>query len=366
MARMAPKAAAELLTEYFLEAGNFIDGGSLGTQAIAAMTTPRLPFDENGFSGLAVESVGYTVSGDFDEDLADEDKLGVHVYVAKGSKKFLNSLPAEIHGTPCTYHNIGRLAVKPQLSNTATHRGHIFERNGRAACGSSCHPTGRMYTGTFGALVRKSGSGTIYGLSNNHVFADCNHMPVGQPIMVPSAHDSGPGLRAPTQVCTHSEIIELRSGVPPLVSPCREDLAIAEVPDPSMVSSWQGDATNGYDTPTSAAILSTGLPVKKWGRTTGLTSGILQSAQSRSSVPYDGEKFKALVWFRDVWTIRSIDENPFALPGDSGSLVVTEDGKHAVGILFATSQKGAVGIIVPIDRVLQAFGRITLVNKHGL
>ncbi|MDB5344328.1 MAG: hypothetical protein JWP89_2705 [Schlesneria sp.] len=207
---------------------------------------------------------------------------------------------------------------------------------------------------------------TLYALSNNHVFADCNHVPVGQPIISPSGPDSRPNLPPPRQICAHSEIVELRSGTPALVSPCLADLAIAEIPDGQVVSSWQGDTDGGYDTPHVPADLATGLEVKKWGRTTRLTRGIMQSVQITTSIPYDGQHFRALVWLRGAWTVESINEEAFALPGDSGSLVVTADGKKAVGILFAVAAKGRIAFVIPIDRVLQSFGGINLVSKHGV
>jgi len=84
------------------------------------------------------------------------------------------------------------------------------------------------------------------------------------------------------------------------------------------------------------------------------------------SVPYESQFFKALVWFEGVWSIRSNDSDAFALPGDSGSLVVTEDEKHAVGLLFAISHKGNVGLVFPMSVVSAAFGGITPIGKHGL
>lgn len=351
----------------------------MSLQAAPAATQRFIEEADGGFHGLAVQSVGYTVGDeergedpfdidaeDEDEDGEPEDRPGVHIYVARGSKSFLRSLPDEIHGIPCTVHNVGKLFVKPHLSATTTNRGNLYEHDDRVACGSSCAPAGLMLAGTFGALVRKNAGGKLYALSNNHVFADCNHTSVGQPILSPAGMDARAGLRAPSEICRHSEIVELRSGAPALVAPCREDIAIAEVPDGDAVSSWQGDDEDGYDTPTDTTDPATGLRVKKFGRTTGLTFGTMQSVQVRLSLPYQSQNFRALVWFQDVWMIRSNDSDPFALGGDSGSLVVTEDGDKVVGILFATSNKGAFGIVIPIDRVLAAFGGLSLVAGHGV
>ena len=89
--------------------------------------------------------------------------------------------------------------------------------------------------------------------------------------------------------------------------------------------------------------------------------GIAQAAQ-----PYRSGKFSATVWFVDTWTVISDGSDPFALPGDSGSLVIKEDGSAAVGLLFAVNNKGQYGIIMPIDQVLSAFGSATLISGHGV
>ena len=366
---MTPRSLAEGLTSYFLQNGNFFAaGGILSGSAIPSATLSAIHRDGAGFSGLAVQAVGHTVTDGVDESQLDEqDRPGVHIYVARGSKKYLEDLPGEVGGIPCTVHNIGKLVVKPNQSAFTTNRGQLYERRKRIACGSSCAPSGRQYAGTLGALVRKKGSPkTVYALSNNHVFADCNHTAVGQPILSPSGTDGRPGIRAPREICRHSEMVELRSGEPSLVAPCREDVAIAEITDADLVSSWQGDEQQGYDTPTAIAEPKTGLKVKKFGRTTGLTSGTMQSEQVRTDIPYEAQFFRALVWFQGVWVIRSNDGEPFALGGDSGSLVVTEDHKAAVGLIFAASMKDGTALVVPFQRIAGLFGGLGLVNKHNV
>jgi hypothetical protein len=93
----------------------------------------------------------------------------VHIYVSRGSQKALAELPQEIAGVPCTTHNIGKLYVKPHQSAVTTHCGNLYEHGGRVACGSSCAPSGKSYSGTLGAIVRKSPNGPLFALSNNHV-----------------------------------------------------------------------------------------------------------------------------------------------------------------------------------------------------
>ena len=202
-------------------------------------------------------------------------------------------------------NRIGRVTVRPDQAASTTRNGNVFNRSPhQIACGSSCAPSTEKYAGTLGALVRKAGSDQLYVLSNNHVLAAGNHTPVGMPILSPSTIDSRPGRRAPTEICRHSEICELRSGEPALVPPAREDIAIAMVPSPGKVSSWQGDNTSGYDTLTIIVAPKSGSRVKKFGRTTGLTLGIVESRLLPFPIPYKCRHFSATVWFSDVWTIR--------------------------------------------------------------
>jgi len=76
--------------------------------------------------------------------------------------------------------------------------------------------------------------------------------------------------------------------------------------------------------------------------------------------------FSATVWFKEMWSIAADPGQHFALAGDSGSLVVTEDGSAAVGLLFAASPSGDVGAIVPMTHIATCFGSITLVSGHGV
>ncbi|HEY2412741.1 MAG TPA: hypothetical protein VGI40_10890 [Pirellulaceae bacterium] len=370
---MKASRLAKALVSKFLQEGNFVAaGGPMSLQAVPAASSRAFEqLDEEGFAGLAVQAVGYAEPDDEDSEEDEEEQEGnsaeeVHIYVSRGSQKDFRALPASIGGVRLRAHNIGKLYVKPHASLTTTNRGNIYiHDDDRVACGSSAAPSGKNYAGTYGMLV-KDGDGLLYALSNNHVFADCNHLPIGMPILSPAGMDGRPGERAPGEICRFSKMIELRSGAPALVNPCREDLAIAEVTDEDQVSSWQGDEDDGYDTPAGTIAPSRRLAVKKFGRTTGLTHGTIESVVVSTGIPYQSDKFNALVWFQGVWAVKSNDSDPFALGGDSGSLVVTEDGEHCVGILFATAAKGSRGFIIPMDRVVQGFDGLEVVSDHGV
>lgn len=260
---------------------------------------------------------------------------------------------------------MGRLRAGPSPSMAGSGGGHFFECHSRIACGSSCAPSNENYSGTLGALVREGSR--ILALSNNHVFGGCNHTPVSMPILSPSTADARPGRRAPSEICRYERMVELRSGDPSLVPIARVDAAIASIPDAQSVSSWQGDPNDGFDTPTRTTTPKSGMKVKKFGRTSGLTRGTIEAfVPTPWILPYGARKFKAVVWFMDTWTVRSDDNDPFAVLGDSGSLIVTEDASSAVGLFFAVNYNGVLGIFAPIEDVLNALGNLELVSGHGV
>ena len=365
---MAAKDLALALAQRFLRSGNFVlagvqGGGPHTILPATADVSEIFEYDEYGFAGLAVQSVGV-------EEGVSEPK--VHVYVTKGSRRVIErEVEAGDQAISVAINRIGRVTIKPEAAFAATHAGRVYLRGDRVACGSSCAPSPESYAGTLGALVCKTGGAdnTRFLLSNNHVLAACNHTPVGMPILSPANRDARPGVRAPGEVGRHAEICELRSGDPALVPVSCDDIAIATAVNPAAVSSWQGDDIDGYDTPPVPGPLQSNMRVKKVGRTTGLTFGTLEARLiAPFAMPYKCQYFSAVVWCRNAWTVRSDDHAMFALPGDSGSLVVTEDGLQAVGVVFAVSQgaSGDYGIIIPIDHVLNMFGGLRLVNNHGV
>lgn len=354
---------AESLMRQFLAGGNFVNAGPVAAGALV---------------NIAPAHSGVSIAAEFERDEVvtnlpvqavafSSDDERVFVYVTKGPRRRELELrtSATNDGVPLTIARVGNVSVRPAQSAKMRARGGVFLKGKRVACGSSIAPAGEAYAGTFGALVRRSGSGDLFMLSNNHVLGGCNHTEVGQPILAPSPIDATPSTPAPRAVATHADICELRSGVPGLVTPGLADLALARVTDPDLVSSWQGDE-NGCDTPSSVIAPSSYLRVKKAGRTTGLTSGVVEARALQFALPYAARRFGATVWFDGAWTVRGDEGEPFAAPGDSGSLVVTEDGAHAVGIIFAVSTNGDLAYMLPMPHVAGCFGALALVSKHGV
>jgi hypothetical protein len=356
---------AQQMAAKFLEAGNYVFAGPLSADVISrvipaatSVTAVADYFQQPGFAGLAVQSVGY-------EEGAKQPK--VHIYVTKGSQSAIRAISGIQGDVKIEINRIGKVVVRPEAASGAVHRGNVFSRSGRIACGSSCAPSGEFYAGTLGALVLKETDRGLYILSNNHVLAAGNHVPVGMPILSPSTIDAHPGTRAPSEVCRHSEICELRSGVPTLVPTSKEDVALAQVTSPEVITSWQGEGRNSYDTPAHVAAPISGMRVKKFGRTTAYTTGTVEALLNAPlPIPYRCRFFTATVWFEDVWTVRANPGGPFALPGDSGSLVVNETGKAAIGLVFAASPVGDYGLIIPMTHIVNLFGGLKLVSKHGI
>ena len=108
------------------------------------------------------------------------------------------------------------------------------------------------------------------------------------------------------------------------------------------------------------------MKIKKVGRTTGITTGVIETViDEPTPIPCHTRHFKGTVWFSKMWYVVE-DHSDFALPGDSGSLVVNEEATHAVGVIFSSNRTGDYGLMIPIRHVLAQFGGLTLVSGHGV
>ena len=99
------------------------------------------------------------------------------------------------------------------------------------------------------------------------------------------------------------------------------------------------------------------MPVKKYGRTTGLTKGRVYALNATVDVAYDEEGEKVARFVGQI----IITPGSFSAGGDSGSLIVADgkgrnkaDDRKPVGLLFAGSSLYTVAN--PIGPVLTRFG----------
>jgi hypothetical protein len=224
--------------------------------------------------------------------------------------------------------------------------------------------------GTLGCLVRHPNSLELFILSNNHVLANSNNANVGDDIYQPGVYDGGNA---------NDKIGELHDWVPidfgggngggggcPIGSFVTRALnKIAEVFGRKTRVQVTPQAVNNVDAaiakpttdnlvtknimeigvPTGHGVASLGDPVKKSGRTTGLTTGFVEGVGATVSISY-GSAGTAV--FTDQLVL-----GPMSAGGDSGSVILNNDNQ-VVALLFAGSS--STTIVSPIHYALDAFG----------
>jgi hypothetical protein len=236
-------------------------------------------------------------------------------------------------------------------------------RNDPLRLGASISPTTVKYSGTLGCFCRDTLSGAIGILSNNHVLADVNGVRIGTTIMQPGAGDGG---RAEEDVIAQlSRFVPIQFGG----FPNRVDAAFAALTEHGRGED-RGSLFDSSDEPAPAIALNPGeiaeaLPgmiVHKTGRTTRHTRGRVRAVNVNNYLVDVGV---AVARFDGQMVIETeMAPQPFSRPGDSGSLIVDEEGRP-VALLFAGSASGGVGNVGitganPISYVTEQLG-VTLV-----
>jgi len=222
-------------------------------------------------------------------------------------------------------------------------------------------------SGTLGSLVTRGG--TSYILSNNHILArtDLGNVTTGNTpgdnIIQPGLIDSNCGQGIFDIIANLFQFYNLETGPAPKI-----DAALA-LPVQSGVVDAQGrilylgattDSNNvplpdaphgGSGLPETSALLST--EVAKSGRTTGLTCSSIFSISTSVSIQYQ-QGCSSGTTFEETFTNQiDVSGGSFSAPGDSGSLIVTQDTADPVALLFASSDQDSVGN--PVGDVLNYF-----------
>lgn len=204
-------------------------------------------------------------------------------------------------------------------------------------------------SGTLGSMVQDT-EGNQYILSNNHVLADQNKAKPGQLIVQPGLIDVQ-CLKAPSNaVATFSRTIRLKFGG----ARNTVDAAIAAVEEGEVSS----DILNIGEIASSPATPILGMGVQKMGRTSCLTSGVIAGLDAHVKVNYSEKKKPKMAKFVNQILVTGGSITPtFSAPGDSGSLIVSQNGcPQPVALLFAGSADGSVTIANPISEVLSDLG----------
>jgi len=219
--------------------------------------------------------------------------------------------------------------------------------------------------GTLGCVVRRGAQ--RYILSNNHVLADSNRAQVGDPVLQPGPYDGGrlpedylADLAAfvPMRMVDEESTCALARGAALVLNMAAilfgsqarvrtatsrvvdnlVDAAIAGPVPPELVAEDIMEA----GPPTGVAHAELGMKVRKSGRTTGLTHDEVLQVDVTANVRYGDTGAR----FTD-----QIMTGPMSQGGDSGSVVLAEDGS-IVGLLFGGSDKRT--LVNRIEHVLAA------------
>lgn len=221
----------------------------------------------------------------------------------------------------------------------------------------------KISAGTFGAVVKDKTTGELLILSNNHVLANItdgndDRASIGDAIIQPGTYDGGK-----LEDCT---IAQLRRFVPlcrqHTTSRCKIARAFemllnksihvfrpnyriqvlresekANLVDCAVAAPLNTEAINpeileiGSISGIKEATLN--MPIKKSGRTTGLTYSKVLATNVTFQVNMNNQEYA-------IFTDQILAE-PMSLPGDSGSLVLSDDN-YAIGLLFAGSEQATM------------------------
>src|SRR5438094_337585 len=273
-----------------------------------------------------------------------DGRPGVEILLARPS---IPGLPTLLDGIP----------VKTQVTGMLMAFSDPTKRQRPAPLGFSVgHPV--ITAGSIGARVRDA-TGHIYVLSNNHVLANSNDANIGDPEYQPGPFDGG-GTADQIATLTDFQQITFSTAANNTI-----DAAIALSTTAVLDNATPSD--DGYGMPSSKiygdangdglfddrnALL--GLHVQKYGRTTHLTHGQITAVNATVMICYAASGLTCTKSARYVDQF-IIEPGTFSGGGDSGSLIVTDDGNlNPVALLFAGSS--TVTIANRIDLVLNRFG----------
>lgn len=267
-------------------------------------------------------------------------EMAIRIYVEKKRKNVpaAELLPPEIDGVKtdvieATFVLHQGAMVRAEEFRTMSDTGTYNPLVGGISIGPCKAVGGYVYVGTLGCLVRDRGTGERLALSNYHVMAE--KWAAGDSMAQPSRVDGGTCPAKTVGTLLRSVLSDQVDGAVARLNTTRTtDCSITEI------GAVAGKGPAAKD-----------MKVRKRGRTTGLTHGIVDSIDATVKVPYDDGthtlKHQILI------KVNASESSVFGQGGDSGSAVV-DDANHVVGLYFAGSTDGKIGVANPIDAVLDA------------
>jgi S1-C subfamily serine protease len=237
-----------------------------------------------------------------------------------------NALPRTIDGLAVDVEETGAFRRLPaRASAAAVSNPRKRMRPAHPGCSIGFGSETVLMAGTLGGVVKKGGS--LYILSNNHVLADENRLPIGSPIFQPGTLDGGD--MAKDQIAELSKFVALKAGVMNTV-----DCAIAKAVKSSLLSK----EILHVGAPAGKTEAQIDMVVHKFGRTTSYRAGRITSVATDVSVEYA----TGIYTFEDQIIVVGLNGQPFSDDGDSGSLILERSTQKAVGLLCAGSASHSI------------------------
>lgn len=286
--------------------------------------------------------------------------LAIRIYVERKlptsvlSKRVL--LPKAIDGLPVDVIERPRasLSAKPAASLAGAGVGELREARRPLVAGVSI---GNLdaHAGTLGYFCRRRAvgpGGPILVLSNSHVLCGVPTGSPGDDVYQPGRTDGGDVY---DQVADFDREEDSTQPVFDGKTPTPVDAAVAVLVDDPSVSVDLETGIDGIGPVVGVAEAEKDLVVRKVGRTTGLTAGIIDDLDVDQVVDADGSAGNLELALKDQISVLPRSSGPVALGGDSGALFVTESGDVlAVSLLVATPSDGSYALSTPIEAVLDA------------
>ena len=248
--------------------------------------------------------------------------------------KFLDGIPTDVVACNPAFLHAGEVCPVNRLAVTRP-----------LAPGVSISHFG-VTTGTLGAFCRSTRAGDPLGvffvLSNNHVLADLNRASINDKVMQPA---SDVGLLERDMIGRLDRFERILDA--PQMNLVDAAAARVEVEMPSE------NVICGIGKIHGTTEAKDEMSVSKYGATTGKTSGRIDDLGVKGVVGYDIQNPGDVICFEGQLRIVPNDSaTAFSKGGDSGSLVVADSSKAAVGLLFAGALSGDYSLANPISAVL--------------
>ncbi|MBD1848290.1 SUMF1/EgtB/PvdO family nonheme iron enzyme [Cyanobacteria bacterium FACHB-63] len=306
--------------------------------------------------GLTGRGVQIEVSRGLRNRLVDADG---QILEKRGFKQLVNALQRGLKAAtlpqfseappPVTSDNIDSINLEPSFPELQTlefETAQLIEESIVLRPGIAIkHPRGGV--GTLGCFVRKRGQQQLYILSVSHILAPKNIAKAGDPII---------RLTSPTSEGEQEDVIATLAEYfhPEIGAENQLDVAIAAIQNlPVEAADIRGIGTlRGAYTGEESTLL--GKTVRKLGARSGVTQGTVSdiSADIRMSYEFGNITLENLIG------IESPGSEPFTESGDSGAIVIDEEG-YAIGILVGgtiSPERGqrSLSFAIPLQSVLDA------------